>query len=169
MADSKITALTNLAGSSLAAGDELVVEDADGSETKAITIQELANGLATAIATALTGSGAAAADELLVFDGGAGGTAKTITIPETAAALFAAVTTTMLGSEVTEGTDEVLVSDGGVAKTMTIQELASAIVLATFTLGDIPEYADQATAAAALSPGQLFRFTTTGALGIALT
>lgn len=36
-------------------------------------------------------------------------------------------------------------------------------------LASVPSYADQAAAAAALDPGQLFRFDTTGALGIALT
>jgi hypothetical protein len=36
-------------------------------------------------------------------------------------------------------------------------------------LASVPSYADQTAAAAALSAGQLFRFDTTGALGIALT
>lgn len=39
----------------------------------------------------------------------------------------------------------------------------------TILLASIPEYADQATAAAALAPGALFRITTTGALAVALT
>lgn len=38
----------------------------------------------------------------------------------------------------------------------------------TLDLTGIPEYADQAAASAALGAGQVFRVTTTGALGITL-
>lgn len=41
--------------------------------------------------------------------------------------------------------------------------------IATIPLAALPSYADQAAAAAALAPGRLFRFDTTGALGVALT
>lgn len=41
--------------------------------------------------------------------------------------------------------------------------------LVTIPLAQLPEYADQAAAAAALAPGRLFRFATTGAIGVALT
>lgn len=39
----------------------------------------------------------------------------------------------------------------------------------TVLLAALPQYADQAAAAAALPAGRLFRFTTTGAIGVALT
>lgn len=40
--------------------------------------------------------------------------------------------------------------------------------LTTIPLAALPEYADQAAASAALSAGRLFRFATTGAIGVAL-
>lgn len=40
--------------------------------------------------------------------------------------------------------------------------------LATIPLAALPEYADQAAASAALTAGRLFRFATTGAIGVAL-
>lgn len=40
--------------------------------------------------------------------------------------------------------------------------------IATIPLASLPEYADQAAASAALSAGRLFRFATTGAIGVAL-
>lgn len=39
----------------------------------------------------------------------------------------------------------------------------------TIDLTNVPTYADQATAAAALAPGRMFKTTTTGVLGVALT
>ena len=161
----KTSDLTALTGANVDPSDLFYIVDT-GTGSKKITAAELFAAFPAAVTTAMTGSGAAATDELLFSDAG---TPKTITVPELMAAFFAAVTTTMAGSDVTEGTDEVMVSDGGVPKTMTFTELASAIVLATFSLGDIPEYADQAAAATALGAGKLFRFSTTGALGIALT
>lgn len=41
--------------------------------------------------------------------------------------------------------------------------------ITTIPLAALPEYADQAAAATALPPGRLFRFATTGAIGVALT
>lgn len=41
--------------------------------------------------------------------------------------------------------------------------------LTTIPLAALPEYADQAAAATALTAGRLFRFATTGAIGVALT
>lgn len=41
--------------------------------------------------------------------------------------------------------------------------------IATIPLAALPEYADQAAAATALAAGRLFRFATTGAIGVALT
>lgn len=40
--------------------------------------------------------------------------------------------------------------------------------LMTLPLASVPSYADQAAASAALAAGRLFRFDTTGALGVAL-
>lgn len=40
--------------------------------------------------------------------------------------------------------------------------------LATIPLAALPEYADQTAASAALTAGRLFRFATTGAIGVAL-
>lgn len=55
------------------------------------------------------------------------------------------------------------------AATVVVSGAASLLGAITLDIADIPAYADQATAAAALAPGQLFRFNTTGALGVALT
>lgn len=161
----KTSDLTALTGAGAAATDVIYIVDT-GTGSKKMTLPELFAAWPVVVTAELSGSGAAATDELLISDAGV---PKTITVPELMAAFFAAVTTTLAGSAVTEGTDEIMVSDGGVPKTMTFTELASAIALATFDLSDIPEYADQAAAATALDAGKLFRFATTGALGIALT
>lgn len=54
MADTKISALTNLTGANLATGDELPVVDASAAATKAITADELAIGLNTLYGGRLT-------------------------------------------------------------------------------------------------------------------
>lgn len=116
--------------------------------------------------TALTGSGVAAGDTFYIVDDTV---SKKITAVELFNAWPAAVTTDILGSAVAAG-DELLISDAGVAKTITVEELFSALALLGLTLADIPEYADQAAAAAALTgTGKLFRFATTGALGVTIT
>ncbi len=67
----------------------------------------------------------------------------------------ATVTTLNATGNVTLGSDQ--------SDTITINALA------TIPLAALPEYADQAAAAAALGAGRLFRFATTGAIGVALT
>jgi hypothetical protein len=77
--------------------------------------------------------------------------------------------TALLGSDVVAG-DILYIVDGTTSKKITVEELISAIVLLGVPLADIPAYADQAAAASALSgTGKLFRFNTTGALGITIT
>lgn len=73
-----------------------------------------------------------------------------------------------LGSEAAAGSlIEVVV--GGVNYKMTFEELFSALALQGLTLADVPAYADQAAAQAGLAgTGKLFRFNTTGALGITI-
>jgi len=155
---------TELTGSGVAAADELLISDAGVPKT--ITAAELFAAWPAAITTELTGTGAASTDELLISDAGV---PKTITALELAAALIA-VSSALVGSGVVPGTDTVCVSDGGVSKKMTFTEFMTALVLAGYTLADIPEYADQAAAATALTgTGKLFRFATTGALGVTIT
>ena len=116
--------------------------------------------------TALAGSGAVAADLIYVVDTGAG--SKKMTLGELFQAWPTAVTTELLGSDAA-ATDELLISDAGTAKTITLEELFSALAILGFTLADIPAYADQAAAQAGLSgTGKLFRFNTTGALGVTI-
>lgn len=74
----------------------------------------------------------------------------------------------VLGSDVVAG-DILYIVDGTTSKKITVEELFSALALLGLTLGDVPEYADQAAAQAGLSgTGKLFRFATTGALGITI-
>jgi hypothetical protein len=116
--------------------------------------------------TALSGSGVDPSDTLYIVDATV---SKKITAVELFNSFPAAVTTELLGTNAVS-TDELLISDAGVAKTITLAEFISAIAKLGFTLADIPAYADQAAAAAALTgTGQLFRFNTTGALGITIT
>lgn len=76
--------------------------------------------------------------------------------------------TAVLGSDVVAG-DILYIVDGTTSKKITVEELISAIVLLGVPLADIPAYADQAAAQAGLSgTGKLFRFNTTGALGITI-
>lgn len=164
----KISAMTALTGANAAVGDLVPVVDvsATTSGSKSMTLPELFAAIPVVITTEMTGTGAASTDELLFSDAGA---MKTITTLELAAALIQ-VSSALVGSGVTPGTDTVSVSDGGVSKKMTFTEFQTALALAGYTLADIPEYADQAAAAAALSgTGKLFRFATTGALGVTIT
>lgn len=80
--------------------------------------------------------------------------------------------TAILGSAVAVG-DQLYIVDasegtsGG--KSITVEELFSALALLGLTLADVPEYADQAAAQAGLTgTGKIFRFATTGALGITI-
>jgi hypothetical protein len=76
--------------------------------------------------------------------------------------------TAVLGSDVVAG-DILYIVDGTTSKKITVEELISAIVLLGVPLADVPAYADQAAAQAGLSgTGKLFRFNTTGALGITI-
>jgi hypothetical protein len=116
--------------------------------------------------TALSGSGVDPSDTLYIVDATV---SKKITAVELFNSFPVAVTTELLGSAAVAA-DELLISDGGVAKTITLAQFISAIAKLGFTLADIPAYADQAAAATALTgTGQLFRFNTTGALGITIT
>jgi hypothetical protein len=155
---------TEMTGSGAASTDELLYSDAGVSKT--ITLAEFFATWPAAITTELTGAGVATTDEILVSDAGV---PKTMTMAELFSAWPVAISTEILGSAVA-ATDELLVSDAGVGKTITFTELTSAIALLGFPLGDIPEYADQAAAATGLSgTGMLFRFATTGALGVTIT
>lgn len=73
-----------------------------------------------------------------------------------------------LGSDLAlTSTMEVVI--GGVNYSITVEELFSGLALLGLTLADVPAYADQAAAQAGLSgTGKLFRFNTTGALGITI-
>jgi hypothetical protein len=116
--------------------------------------------------TALSGSGVDPSDTLYIVDATV---SKKITAVELFNSFPVAVTTELLGTNAVAA-DELLISDGGVAKTITLAQFISAIAKLGFTLADIPAYADQAAAATALTgTGQLFRFNTTGALGITIT
>jgi hypothetical protein len=116
--------------------------------------------------TALSGSGVDPSDTLYIVDATV---SKKITAVELFNSFPVAVTTELLGTNAVAA-DELLISDGGVAKTITLAQFISAIAKLGFTLADIPAYADQAAAASALTgTGQLFRFNTTGALGITIT
>jgi hypothetical protein len=116
--------------------------------------------------TALSGSGVDPSDTLYIVDATV---SKKITAVELFNSFPVAVTTELLGTNAVS-TDELLISDAGVAKTITLAQFISAIAKLGFTLADIPAYADQAAAATALTgTGQLFRFNTTGALGITIT
>jgi hypothetical protein len=116
--------------------------------------------------TALSGSGVDPSDTLYIVDATV---SKKITAVELFNSFPVAVTTELLGTNAVS-TDELLISDAGVAKTITLAQFISAIAKLGFTLADIPAYADQAAAASALTgTGQLFRFNTTGALGITIT
>lgn len=116
--------------------------------------------------TALTGANLAATDVFYVIDTGTG--SKKIVASELFTGWPTAITTELLGSDAV-ATDELLISDGGVAKTITLEELFSALAILGLTLADVPAYADQAAAQAGLTgTGKLFRFNTTGALGITI-
>jgi hypothetical protein len=78
----KVSDLTALVGSGLAAADVFYV--IDGGTSKKIVASELFAGWPAAITTEMLGSDAVAADELLISDGGV---AKTITIEELFSAL----------------------------------------------------------------------------------
>jgi hypothetical protein len=160
----KVTDLTALSGSGVADTDTFYI--VDGTVSKKITAVELFSAWPAAVTTELAGSAVASTDEFLVSDAGV---AKTITAVELFNSFPAAVTTELLGTNAVS-TDELLISDAGVAKTITLAQFISAIAKLGFTLADIPAYADQAAAATALTgTGQLFRFNTTGALGITIT
>lgn len=116
--------------------------------------------------TALAGSGAAAGDLLYVVDAGTG--SKKMTFEEFLNAVPVVASTALTGANVAGG-DKILIDDAGTAKTITVTNLITAIATLGLTLADIPEYADQAAAQAGLSgTGKLFRFATTGALGITI-
>jgi hypothetical protein len=77
--------------------------------------------------------------------------------------------TALLGSDVVAG-DILYIVDGTTSKKITVEELFSALAILGLTLADVPEYADQAAAAAGLSgTGKLWRQTTTGLLGVTIT
>lgn len=163
----KVSELTALLGEDAATGDLLIVTDvsATTSGSKKMTLTEFHETFPVVITTEMTGSGAAATDEYPFFDAGV---PKTITVLEAANALWAGVATEMDGASAAS-TDELLFSDAGVSKTITMAELIQAIATLGFALADIPEYADQAAAQAGLSgTGKLFRFATTGALGVTI-
>lgn len=164
----KVSARTALAGASVAVDDLLPIVDTSATTagSKKITLEEFHKTFPVIVSAEMTGSGAAATDELPFFDAGV---PKTITVAELFAAWPAAITTEITGDAVA-GTDEFLLSDAGVPKTISMDEVISALALLGFALADIPEYADQAAAAAALTgTGKLFRFATTGALGVTIT
>ena len=173
MAGNNLTTKSALTGAATATGDlyhvvdvSTTTDNASGSDRKQ-TAAELMAVYPAVITTAFTGSGAHATEDKLVYYDNA--VPKTILVTELTAAQIA-LAAALTGSGVVPGTDTVCVSDGGVGKKMTFTEFMSALTLAGFTLADIPSYADQAAAATALSgTGQLFRFATTGALGITIT
>ena len=77
--------------------------------------------------------------------------------------------TALLGSDVAT-TDTLYIIDDTTSKKITVEELFSALAILGLTLADVPEYADQAAAAAGLSgTGKLWRQTTTGLLGVTIT
>jgi hypothetical protein len=142
----------------------------DNGVAKHILVTELQIAMA-ALATAITSGFHATEDHLLYDDNGV---AKKVTVPNLAAALHNLVTTTLAGSGVAPTTDTLQINDGGpgsgTPKAITITELTTAMALAGYTLADIPEYADQAAAATALTgTGQLWRQATTGLLGVTIT
>lgn len=164
----KVSDRTALTGASAAVGDLLPIVDVSATTagSKKMTFPEFFASFPVVITTELTGSGVAATDEFLISDAG---TPKTITAAELFSAWPVAISTELLGSAVA-ATDELLISDAGVAKTITIEELFSALTFIGMPLADIPEYADQAAAATGLTgTGKLFRFSTTGALGVTIT
>lgn len=117
--------------------------------------------------TGLDGASASAADSIPIVDADAGAT-KRILLSQLFASFPVVITTEMDGASVAT-TDELLLSDAGVPKTITIAELIQAIMTLGVDLADVPEYADQAAAQAGLTgTGKLFRFATTGALGITI-
>ncbi len=120
--------------------------------------------------SALAGESVATGDLLPIVDVSATTSgSKKITLAEFCEIFPVVITTEMTGSAAV-GTDELPFFDGGVPKTITVTELTTAIALLGFTLADIPAYADQAAAATALTgTGRLFRFDTTGALGVTIT
>lgn len=159
---------TALAGSGLhATEDKFPVWD--NGVPKYILPTELQNGL-FATATAITSDFHATQDTLLYDDNGA---AKKVTIPNLVSGIFALTSTELAGSGVAGG-DQLLIGDGtagsATPKYLTVTGLTTAIASLGFTLADIPEYADQAAAATGLTgTGRLFRFATTGALGVTIT
>lgn len=166
----KVSDRTALTGASAAVGDLFPIVDVSATTagSKKMTTVELLNLIcsSTINSTAMTGSGAHASQDFLLFSDN--GVAKSITVGELAAAVIA-LATSLTGSGVVPGTDTVWVSDAGVSKKMTFTEFQTALALAGYTLADIPEYADQAAAQAGLSgTGKLFRFATTGALGVTI-
>lgn len=77
--------------------------------------------------------------------------------------------TAKLGSDAA-ATSLIEIVIGGVNYSVTLDELCSAVALNGFPLADLPQYADQAAAAAGLSgTGKLWRQTTTGLLGVTIT
>lgn len=159
---------TALAGSGLhATEDKFPVWD--NGVPKYMLATELQIGL-FATATAIDTGYHATQDHLLYDDNGA---AKKITVPNLVEAAFALTSTELAGSGVVGG-DQLLIGDGtagsAVPKYVTVTGLTTAIASLGFTLADIPEYADQAAAATGLTgTGRLFRFATTGALGVTIT
>lgn len=126
-------------------------------------------GTKTTDLTALAGASVATDDLLCVVDVSATTAgSKKMTFAEFHETFPVVITTEMDGSGAVS-TDELPFYDGGVPKTITMAELIQAIMTLGVTLADVPEYADQAAAQAGLSgTGKLFRFTTTGALGITI-
>lgn len=159
---------TALAGSGLhATEDKFPVWD--NGVPKYMLATELQIGL-FATATAIDTGYHATQDHLLYDDNGA---AKKITVPNLVEAAFILTSTELAGSGVAGG-DQLLIGDGtagaAVPKYITVTGLTTAIASLGFTLADIPEYADQAAAATGLTgTGRLFRFATTGALGVTIT
>jgi hypothetical protein len=141
----------------------------DNGAAKKITVPNLFAG-AVVLATAIDTGYHATQDHLLYDDNGV---MSKITVPNLVEAAFILTSTELAGSGVAGG-DQLLIGDGtagsAVPKYVTVTGLTTAIASLGFTLADIPEYADQAAAATGLTgTGRLFRFATTGALGVTIT
>lgn len=128
---SKLTALSALAGESVATGDLLYIGDVSATTagSKKITLAEFCEIFPVVITTEMTGSGAAATDEYIFYDAGV---PKTITVVEAANAIWPGVATEMTGSGAA-ATDEYLYSDAGVSKTITVVESVAAQFAAVST------------------------------------